>query len=83
MYGTAGDCAPPIWGRIGKKLRCVSADCAKMDAFDDDHRCLQEHLDVWRAFRHIHPVYSGFASAARYAPGVLALEPRPAPAGCR
>ena len=27
------DCASPTWGRIGKNLCCVSANCAKTDAF--------------------------------------------------
>ena len=33
MYGTARNRASPTWGRIKKELRCVSANCAKMDAF--------------------------------------------------
>ena len=32
LYGPAGNCASPTWGRIGKNLRCVSTNCAKTDA---------------------------------------------------
>ena len=33
MYGSAGDRASPTWGRIGKKVCSVSANCAKINAF--------------------------------------------------
>ena len=34
VYGAATECASPTWGRIGRKLRCVSAKCAETGAFD-------------------------------------------------
>ena len=33
LYGAPGDRASPTWGRSGKDLRSVSANCARTDAF--------------------------------------------------